>query len=626
MTSPLSANAPTAYSVASGSRAAAVQAPDVFGQISAFFGLPGAPATSAPTIASGPMLLRLTIGDVISGQAPTPVADPSVVITGLFRQMLRQDPTAAELQNYLRVWNLTGINGAVAGLYSSTAFRQLEVNSYYLEMLNRPATQTELGWGATALTWGVPEPMFVASIASADEFYTYSGSGGGPYGTKPSATTFVDLMYRSLLGQHCADKGAPGSCSDPNAAAGYTAQLLNGTPTALVASQFVTTDTFRQVKVNEIFTVAGLTGSNPAPYVDNWFLNGGLAGIATEILTSPASVAVLRAGVELPDMATANLLQQIMLSDYETFVADLKAALGTEDKPCGTTGSRCNEALYNLIATGGLYRGMPNTSADITQIAAQVTTLLPTQDEVDVQQSLLYPLRDDTTTALYLKGGAIQAPGGIVLTANEGTYVIDGHHRWSALYVMNPYTTIAAIDLGYVPVPQAGLKETQLSVAAREGYIPFKEVQGQNLFTIGKADFYDVVFNYIWQENLETWKPDVKWPKSLVVRQTNTNPNSDGYLRPKVFNEFMNFLTGDDELAGVPQGALTPEQALQYTALIQNYLWGNVERMRVYNQPIPNATGRSSMPQPIGNSYPPYLQLLQTGAVSYTLPVISYLG
>ena len=88
----------------------------------------------------------------------------------------------------------------------------------------------------------------------------------------------------------------------------------------------------------------------------------------------------------------------------------------------------------------------------------------------------------------------------------------------------------------------------------------------------------------------------------------------------------MNFLTGDDELAGVPQGALTPEQAIQYTALIQNYLWGNVERMRVYNQPVPNATGRSFMPQPVGNSYPPYLQLLETGAVSYTLPVISYLG
>lgn len=579
--------------------------PDIFGQIAAYFGLPGAPATTAPTIGAVPLFLRLQIGDLFGGSAP-PAADRAVAITGLFREMLRQDPTAAELQNYLGVWNVFGINGVVAGLYSSTAFRQMEVNSYYLEMLGRAATQSELSWGATQLTWGVPEPMFVASLAGTPEFYTDSAAGGGTYGTQPSATTFVDLLYRSLVGKP----------ADPSAAPIYVQQLRDGIPAGLVAAQFVTSDIFRQVKVNEVFTVAGLVGADSAPYVYNWFLSGGLAGIATEILTSPASVANLSKGVALPDMTTAAKLQSILLENYGNFVTDLKK-VGTKANPCGSDGTGCgdNQALYNLIASGGLTRGIPNNAVNATSIFAQVSNIIPTQNEVDVDQSLLYPLRIPDTTALYLRGGPITAPGGIILTANNGTYVLDGHHRWSALYVMNPYTSIAAIDMGYVPTPQDGLKQTQLAIETREGYLPFKTVDGNNLFTIPRVDFDATVYNYIWNQN--------------TVKTLEYTPSKDYPTLPGVFVEFMKFF---DVMKDVKQKLdsqtkqLPLADKLYYTGLIQDYLWTNVLRMRDYNEPIPDATPRADMPQPEGNSYPPYLQLLESGAVSYTLPVISYLG
>ena len=68
------------------------------------------------------------------------------------------------------------------------------------------------------------------------------------------------------------------------------------------------------------------------------------------------------------------------------------------------------------------------------------------------------------------------------------------------------------------------------------------------------------------------------------------------------------------------------EDQPQKLADAQNYMWGNVKRLQTYNEPYPEVTNRAYMPQPAGNQYPPYLNPLETGAISYTLPVISYLG
>lgn len=580
------------------------QSPDLIGQIAAYFALPGAPATTAPTIGAVPLFVRLQIGDLFGGAAP-PVADRSVVITGLFREMLRQDPTAAELQNYLGVWNVFGINGVVAGLYSSTALRQLQVNTYYLEMLARPATQSELSWGATQLAWGVPEPMLVASIAASPEFYGDSALRGGTYGTQPSATTFVDLLYRTLLGES-ADADVAPTCIQ---------QLQDGMPAGLVAAQFVTSDAFRQVKVNEIYTVAGLAGTDPVPYVDNWFLNGGLGGIATEILTSPASVTTLAAGIALPDMTAVGQLQEILLSSYlkgATVIVDGKPfeeppqffdlvnrylGVDSSGQPCTPAGTLCNPALLELLRTSGTDRGIPNYSVNVTSIAAEVSRLIPTQSEIGISNSLAFPLRNVEENGIYpldtyLKGGDILHPAGVILTANNGTYVLDGHHRWSSIYVINPYTQIQAIDLGYVPSPQDGLKQTQLSIIARDAELKPQFVASTNLL-------------------------DPNLPKSVFDADVRKFIYEGDEVR--TLNVFANFL-------GQAVPLTDPSNLEAKLAAAQDYMWSNVLRLRMYNEPYPDVTNRGYMPQPKGNNYPPYMQLLETGAVSYTLPVISYLG
>jgi len=570
--------------------AAVAVSTDPLANVAAFFGLPGAPATSAPALNAVPLLVRLTLEDVISGTGPAQVTNPTAVVTGLFNEVLRENPTTDELQNYLGVLGLTGVNGVVAGLYSSSQFRQQEVANYYLELLSRPATQNEISWGAGQLMWGTPAPLFAASIARTPEFYATSASGGGQFGPKPTANSYVNLLYRTLVGQ----------AADPTTAAIYVQQLQAGLPTGFVARDFVTSDTFRTVTVNEIFSVLGQTpdSAQVAGYVDHWFLYGGLAGISTSLLAASSNVENIEAGqVSLPDTAAAAKLQTLLLSPYgeaanpTSFYAQFGTLLSLDGTPisdtnqCTPSNTQCDQALFQLLTQGAADRGLPNSSLVLAAINANVATMIPTQNQIDVTKSLKYPLQDPAQLTTYFQGGLIQFSTP-VLTADDGTYIVDGHHRWSGVVLINPYAQMAAVDIGYVPTPQDGLKQAQAGVAAVNYYLPSSTAdEAGNLYTMSEAAFNDYVNQFI---------------------QAGSTP--DDVLA--VFAKNLNY------------SKKTPIE--QQYVNIDNYLWSNVLRMRTLNPYVPGATTRVVMPQtdplPLTQTY------FASGALSYTFPTISYLG
>ncbi len=556
---------------------------DPFSRLSAFFGLPGAPATAAPTIGAFSILTRLTLEDLFTGTGPASVTNPTAVVTGLFNQVLRTDPTETELQNYLGILSLTGVNGVIAGLYSSTAFRQTEVNNYYLELLNRPATSQELAWNTSALVWGMPEPLFAASIAGSQAFYQASSAGGGTAGVSPSAPTYVANLYRSLLGTPV----------DPAIAEAYVQQLNAGLPTSLAALQFVTADAFRQAKVQEIYSVLGQTATQAeiTSALQNWFWDGGLAGIATSLMATSDNVSQIETGqVTLPDMVAAAQLQEILLaaytSDEDGFVKTLNRLLNVDDQnPCPTSPS-CNVALYTLLTTGGPDRGLANGALTITYGSADVADMVPTQNEIDLAKTLKNTLQDPASIEKFFDGGVITPFGDApVITADDGTYIIDGHHRWSAIYLINPYAQVITVDVGYVPNPQAALKETQIGIVAQLGYLKVSPGGGINVYTV-QRDVFD----------------------SRVAEWITTGDQKDAVLA--VFRDNL----------GIPD---TATEAEQLTA-IENYIWTNVERMRALNPYVPGATNREVMPQ--ASPLTPILALMGSGLLSYSFPTISYLG
>lgn len=558
---------------------------------------PQAKATAATTASAASGLgafvsaLRLNLEDLFTGTGAPKVTNPTAVVTGMFNQILRRDPTATELQNYTRNLNLFGVNAVVAGLYSSDAFRQNAVNNYYLELLGRTPTKQELTVGMLRLALGTG-PGFAASIAGSKEFYNWSANGGGEFGTQPSATTYVDLLYRSLVGQ------ATGPSATP-----LVQQVRGGLPIAWAASQFVNSDAYRTVKVGQVYNVLGQSASptDIAGYVKNWFWSGGQAGITMSLLATTANVQRIEAGlVTLPNMAAVADLQRLLLAKYDDaadgFTKLFSQLLSVDpnnpinaDNPCSLTNASCNQPLYRLVTQGGLDRGIPNSALTPKSINADVSTLLPTQSEIDLSSSLFFPLRNADQLRTTFEGGLIGPTGAVknpIVTANGGTYIVDGHHRWSATYLINPYTQIVAVDIGYVPTPQTALKEAQIGVVAAKGYLKSTGVEGENIYTIDRAKFDTEVVKYI-------------------------STGSDEAAVREVFGQYLMFK---------PDKTPLEEQ----NTIITNYLWDNVLRMRALNPRIPDAPPRSVMPQtdpsPIWQSY------MGSGNLSYSFPIISYLG
>lgn len=220
--------------------------------------------------------------------------------------------------------------------------------------------------------------------------------------------------------------------------------------------------------------------------------------------------------------------------DYNTFVKKL--------------GANINDPKFKAALEAGNKIG-DKVKFDLNA-AFTVGQLVPTQSEIDVDKSLKYPLVKEKPEILRkylaaeLDSEETFAPGGAIITTGA-RYVIDGHHRWSQLFLINPKIKIKAVNME-VFNPQNALKFTQMAIASVTGKIPVEKVEGKNLFTMSKDDF-------------------VTWVKSQKI--------SDDIFA--VFKEFG--------IGGVD-------------AIIE-YVWKNVEAMRIHNAPIKNASPRNLMPQ-----------------------------
>jgi DNA repair protein RadC len=176
-------------------------------------------------------------------------------------------------------------------------------------------------------------------------------------------------------------------------------------------------------------------------------------------------------------------------------------------------------------------------------LSTTVDKLIPTQNEIDVEKSLLYPLTSEASLKMYLtQKTPIKIKGIPIITSNKAEYIIDGHHRWSQIYVVNPSALISCLDLSDLKNPFDGLKASQLAIATDLGKIPIGKVEGMNLLTISEKDLKKYVNKTLTAECREIFEE----------------------------NNIMN---------------------------PANHIWENVKLMQKNNQPIEYAPSRKLMPQ-----------------------------
>lgn len=241
---------------------------------------------------------------------------------------------------------------------------------------------------------------------------------------------------------------------------------------------------------------------------------------------------------EYTDQDLTNLFKQ----DYEGFVSQL----GTFAK---------DPKFKDFIQSGD------TVESSVSKTSIKVADLRPTQNEIDIDKSLMFPLTNATSLGNCLSGGSVEIAKPII-TFN-GQYIIDGHHRWSQLYACNKDASIVSFDFKNpkIKTPKGALKATQLAISTLVNAIPSQQVQGKNLLKMKGND----IIKYV----MDTIKDDT----ILMLF------DKSGKIKGKFGKG------GSDKDKDI------------FKRAIGDYIWSNVKSMQTTSQPVSGAPGRGIMPQ-----------------------------
>lgn len=195
-----------------------------------------------------------------------------------------------------------------------------------------------------------------------------------------------------------------------------------------------------------------------------------------------------------------------------------------------------------------------------TEEAIPAKDLHPTQNEIDVGKSLSYQVNpaDPEQQKKILANGPVTINLPLVVYDYNGThYIVDGHHRWSQVFLLNPNCKINSVvfknSAGDNPQDPADmLRDFQGAIAvANGGKVPSSKVEpGMNIFDWVKDDD-DKLKDYL--------------DKNITDKMVD------------VYQDYYN--------APVSKNA------------VRNSILGNASIMATANTPIRNAPSRAVMPQ-----------------------------
>ena len=123
----------------------------------------------------------------------------------------------------------------------------------------------------------------------------------------------------------------------------------------------------------------------------------------------------------------------------------------------------------------------------IEPTTVDVVDLRPTQAEVVFSKSIPFALQKPDVFMEYLTSNGpfkVGPPGNDAIITLNKKFVLDGHHRWSSLYCVNPKAAIHTFDIKANINPINMLKLMQASIKAYAGKVPSNKGGGVNLFTI----------------------------------------------------------------------------------------------------------------------------------------------
>jgi hypothetical protein len=100
----------------------------------------------------------------------------------------------------------------------------------------------------------------------------------------------------------------------------------------------------------------------------------------------------------------------------------------------------------------------------VSAVDAPVSEMKATQTFIDAAQSVAFPLAKSSSYINYIKEDNKAHPAGGRISV-AGPFILDGHHRWSGMYAVNPTLKIQAVDFDFSNVSGATKEDAEMALA-----------------------------------------------------------------------------------------------------------------------------------------------------------------
>jgi hypothetical protein len=192
-----------------------------------------------------------------------------------------------------------------------------------------------------------------------------------------------------------------------------------------------------------------------------------------------------RSNVNAEDSVSNKLTRLFDTTDYDSFVDQLGVDVGDPD-------------VKRILGQGLLDGVKSDDVVSSSLVVHEAKDLQPIQREIDLAKSLEDLGSDPKNVALILKGGPLgpaQFEGKRIVTSRN-KFIVDGHHKWAQIYMLNPQAKIESSNLN-VENPLNALMASQVAIASITGDVSSRKVaKGQNIYDMPVKEMYSEMKTY----------------------------------------------------------------------------------------------------------------------------------
>lgn len=175
-----------------------------------------------------------------------------------------------------------------------------------------------------------------------------------------------------------------------------------------------------------------------------------------------------------------------------------------------------------FILSLGFGGNFSNYKLSINTEILKAKDLIPTQNELSINETLDFVIGNckvfnpDDIDICFNHNAIIRKP---ILVYNH-KYIIDGHHRWGQIFIVNPEASVQVVNISGNINLITLLKAIQCTIGSNLGKLNLKSLKGVNLYTEPDASIHKRIIQFITDKSLETLSRFFKNPITTILQNT----------------------------------------------------------------------------------------------------------